>query len=915
MTPARWAEVRQLFERLVALPSAERMHVLEAEAAADPELRSEVARLLEADTEADTGIAQRVAPPPGLVAAALHAQREGAGLAGRQVGRWRLERPLGEGGMGSVWLGERSDAGFVQRAAIKLIRGVHPGPSALARFAAEQRILARLSHPNVARLIDGGVSEEGLPFIAIEYVEGCTLREHVELARLDTAATIRLFGEVCTAVAHAHRNLVVHRDLKPSNILVTRDGAVKLLDFGIARLIDDLDGGAPALTASGVRLYTPGYAAPEQLRGEPVGTATDVYALGVLLYELVSGRRPFEVPSLSPVDWERAVLTQEPLPPSRPISTGGAAASETLRLRKLPRAWRGDLDAIVLKAIRREPEQRYASVAEMQADLEALLAGRPVAARRGSRRYRLGKFLRRHALAVGLGSLAVLALLGGLGVALWQAREAAAERDIARREALTAERTTRFLTRVFELADPGEARGDTVTARDLLDRGARSISSELEDEPGAQARLLVALGEAYAGLGLAAPALDLAMRARKAAELDGDPWLATRARLSLASAHVQSGLLAEAEATYREALALAMSDDARSEALRAELELGLATLLTGASRLDEAGPWFEAGMARQVRALGAVEPAIAVPYSSYLHARGRIDEAGEFLQAMLERVRRERADDDPLRAALAGQYAVNRVRAGRSAEAIGLQQEVIEVKRRIYGDTHPSVDVTRHNLAKSLADLGRYTEAESLLVDLVPRLRERHGPAHPRTAASEAALARVLIDSGRAAEALPLWERALTTAVAQWGEADTAVAIVRLGRGRTLAALGRLPEALAELDQALVVYSGLGDGGRGGRSRTLSERARVRLALGEPEAALADAQAALAALPGQGGLAVAYAHAVHAELLHASGAGAEAAAALAAARAAVPPATAESLPELHHLRRVGERIGGAAGSD
>lgn len=870
MDANHWARVRELFESIADLPPEQRAAALAA-AAVDDEVRAQVRRLLTAD--ADTAADARIAPPAPLLEAALRPAQLPVEQAGQRIGPWRLLQQLGRGGMGSVWLAERMEVGFEQRAAIKLIRTLQVSAESRARFAAEQRMLARLSHPHIAHLIDGGISEDGRPYLAIEYVEGQSLTRHAQARALDPLARVRLFLDVCAAVAHAHQHLIVHRDLKPSNILVGANGRVKLLDFGIAKLLDE-EGAEDGLTATGVRLYTPGYAAPEQLRGEAIGTAADVYALGVVLYELLSGRLPFEVQSQSPADWERAVLTQEPTPPSRDtasLDTTRRNRAPPQSLLSLPRALRGDIDAVVLKALRREVDQRYPSVTALAADLEALLDGRPVSARRGSRRYRLAKFLRRHALAATLGGAAVLALVLGAGLALWQASVAAQERDHARRQALTAERSTRFLTDVFKLADPGEARGASISARDLLDRGARSIEFELAGEPEVRSHLRMALGEAYGGLGLAAESLALAEQAWADAQSSPDPVLRARALRTLALAQSGRGMAHESEATLRRALAIALPPETLAQTLRAELELALASALMGGSRLDEAQPWFEAGFARQKAVLGAMDPAWVVPYSSYLHARGRVSEAETLLRDALARVRRERAPDDPLRVSLAGQYAVNLVRQGRSAEAIEWQQEALQAKRAIYGDSHPSVDITRHNLGRSLADLGRWDEAAAIYLELLPRLRERDGPRHQRTAAAEAALARIYTDTDRASEALPLWESALAGALALWGEVDMAVGIVRLGRGRSLAALDRPAEALAELDRAIATYAALGNPGHGGLARARSERARVLLALDRQKDAVADAAEAVSALAQAAPLAQAYALAVQAETLQQSG--------------------------------------------
>ncbi|WP_257386878.1 serine/threonine-protein kinase, partial [Tahibacter caeni] len=418
MDAQRWRLVRDLFETVVDLDPQDWEAQLLRHAPDDAALRVEVLGLLHADAAATraTGMLEQA---PDIVAGLAqeltgrHGPAASGACTGERLGPFALVREIGRGGMGAVWLAERADGEFAQQVAIKLIRGGWDAAEAQARFRAERQILASLQHPHIAHLVDGGVGADGRPWLALDYVDGVDLHSWCDARQLDLRQRLDLFLNVCDAVAHAHQHLVVHRDLKPSNILVRRDGVVKLLDFGIAKLLDP-----QSASISTMRLFTPEYAAPEQVRGELVTTAVDIYALGLLLYELLSGQRPYKVDRPTPAAYERAILDQEPTRPSLSLTRDAAqadavAANRHLTPQRLRRELRGDLDAIVLKALRKQPQQRYASVGELVADVRRYLQRQPVAARRGNWRYRTARFLQRHAAATALGAVAVLALAAG----------------------------------------------------------------------------------------------------------------------------------------------------------------------------------------------------------------------------------------------------------------------------------------------------------------------------------------------------------------------------------------------------------------------------------------------------------------------------------------------------------------------
>jgi eukaryotic-like serine/threonine-protein kinase len=520
-----WARVEPLLEEAMDLAAEERGPWLARLREASPDLAPLIEDLLEQESgprgswlEGD--IAELFGDRPGL--------------AGQPIGSYTLEAPIGQGGMGSVWLASRNDGRFQQQVAIKLLNLALVGRAADERFAQERRILALLESPRITRLIDGGVTDDGLPWFAMEYVEGEPIDQYCDGRALPIPKRLELFVAVCEGVQYAHQRLVVHRDLKPSNILVTAEGEVKLLDFGIAKLLDPLAGPAEGLTRTGAYLMTPEYAAPEQVRGQPIGAATDVYALGVLLYRLLTGTPPYDIRGLSLLEVERAICETEPPDPSstfgaRPerVQAGstrapvdGAARDlsaepaepvvdqanppERARLRssspdKLRRRLRGDLDLIVRKAMRKEPDRRYPSAAALAADVLNFLEGRPVLARPDSAAYRLRKFVRRNRVAVIATTTTLLALIGATVFSTAQMREARRQRDAARQDARRAQATANVQSVL--LSDARGPGGRLLTVIEQIELAERMIIRKYAREPGLASDLLAGLAERLYELG------------------------------------------------------------------------------------------------------------------------------------------------------------------------------------------------------------------------------------------------------------------------------------------------------------------------------------------------------------------------------------------------------------------------------
>jgi non-specific serine/threonine protein kinase/serine/threonine-protein kinase len=483
MTRDGWQRLEDLFHRALDHPRHERAAFLADACGGDAALRHEIECLLQAHDDA-TRFAEHAAAAVGEVAAAVP-------LDAQPIGAYRVVRELGRGGMGTVYLAERADAQFEMRVAIKLIKRGMDSDAVLQRFRHERQILAGLEHPNIARLLDGGTTADGLPFFVMEYVDGQPIDVYCRERRLPIPARLDLFRHVCAAVSYAHQHLVVHRDLKPSNILVTRDGVPKLLDFGIAKLLDPGDGQETLATRSGVQAMTPEYASPEQLRGGRVTTVSDVYSLGVLLYELLADAPPYELRGRTTEEIARIVLASQPLKPS--------AAAVRAGNQVLARRLRGDLDTIVAAAMRTEPDDRYASVGLLDDDVRRHLEGRPVLSRGDSWRYRAARFVRRRKLAVGAAAAVLLTLVGGVIATSWQARVARAERARAERRFADVRRlATSFL---FEFHDAIATLPGSTPARLLVVSKALEYLDSLAAEAAGDAELQRELAAAYDRVG------------------------------------------------------------------------------------------------------------------------------------------------------------------------------------------------------------------------------------------------------------------------------------------------------------------------------------------------------------------------------------------------------------------------------
>jgi len=793
MSTLPWDRLQSLFDVAVSLPPAERDAYLSSECGPDTALRQQIESLIAASAHASAALGGAVSEAArGLTAAAAPGQR---------VGPWELIREIGHGGMGAVFLAHRADGEYQAQVAIKLIGGVRTAEH-LRRFRIERQILAGLEHPNIAHLVGGGSTDEGVPWVAMELVDGVPIDRYCDEHDLGVPARLRLFLDVCEAVAYAHRNLVVHRDIKPGNILVTAQGAPKLLDFGIAKLLDPA-AADPHETGTAMRLLTPAFASPEQLRAQPVTIASDVYALGVVLYRLLAGVMPYDVTGRSLLEIERLVCETDPPRPS--------AATESARLR---RALRGDLDTIVMTALQKDPSRRYETVERFADDLRRHLGGLPVRARGDDWAYRARKFTVRHRWGVGVAAAAVLLLGGFTSTLSVQNQRLEQERDAATSARASAEQVSAFLAGIFRVSDPALARGDTVTARQLLDRGARRVEEELRDQPAVQAGMMRLIGEVYRGLGLqsdARPLLERALAQHRA--LHGEEHLeVATSKLALAGSLQDLGDVDAAEPLYRDALATRIRLLGPEHPDVAEAYSQLAYLLESNGDIEEAERMFRIALAQDRRFFAADDPRVAsalVKLGRLLRAHDGIDEAEPMLREALGILHTTHGEDHPDVADAMRNLAALLRDKGEYAEADSLYRLTIEIRRRVLGERHPELAITINSYALLLDRMGETERAAAAFREFLALAEANHEGPHPDLAAGHHNLASALRDLGQYDQALEHFRRSIAIGEQVLDADHPNLAHPRMGVASVLIAQGLWAEAVPWLREALALRQAL----------------------------------------------------------------------------------------------------------
>lgn len=833
MTTELWQRAQIVFDQALDTPAAGRTSFLDVACAGDSRLRRAVDDLLAADRDDGTLLSGGAAVD---LMDALEEQSTRPWM-GRDLGSYRVIDILGRGGMGAVFLAERCDAEFEMRVAIKVLPLWMSSPDNLRRFRRERQILALLEHPNIARLVDGGTTDEGQPFLAMEYVEGRCLTDYCDAEGLDLRQRIALLRTVCAAVSYAHQRLVVHRDLKSSNIMVTHDGVAKLLDFGIAKLLDPAGNsglGQPTVTEE--RRLTPDYASPEQLSGKPLTTATDVYSLGVLCFEVLTGSRPFSWQGSS---WSQIEATlQHRRPPLMSARVGeatvdGAAGASTIaglrrtRAGALQRALSGDLDNIIGKALRTDPAERYGTVHELAEDLGRFLDGLPVEARPAGWWYRTGKWLRRHAIAATIAVAAVLTVSGFAVVTYLQARQLEVERDAARREQARAEQVSQLLLDSFEQADPSTSRGEMVTAREILDNGARRVGVELRQQPGLAATMRNTIGKVQARLGLYEEAqrqLGRALEQRRTLFGDDHPRVAESLH-EWGFLQLKQGELETAEATLRQALAIRETAQTRVE--YAETLHLLAEVRRSLGARQEAIDLHSEALELQRLALGEEHPGYVEGLTLLargLRLHGSGDRAESLYRRALEIQGRLYPGDHPVTAAILGNLARLQEQRQDLDGAAASSDAALQMNLRLYDGRHPRIASSLSNLAGIERLRGKPKEALEHHHRALAMLQDLLGPEHPRLAGLLYNLALTHHrDLGRPQEAEALYRQAIEILRNGVGDDHVSLGFFRVGLGSALGELGRHREAEEQLRQALDLFSRLSRGGAEGRNAAMAK--------------------------------------------------------------------------------------------
>jgi eukaryotic-like serine/threonine-protein kinase len=763
--------------------------------------------------------------------------------------------------MGEVYLADRADAEFEQQVAIKVVHGGVLAPGIHSRLKLERQILAQLDHPNIAHLLDGGSLADGSAYMVMEFVDGEAIDVYCDSNRLDIAARLKLFQIVCFAVHYAHQNLIVHRDLKPSNILVTDAGVPKLLDFGIAKLLDERQAArhTVAVTHADIRVMTPDHASPEQVLGQTITTSSDVYVLGVLLYKLLAGIPPLVISSMRLAEIERAICEQVPVLPSAAVKTSDTAESRAIAdaravsPRRLQRSLKGDLDTIVSMAMRKEPERRYGSAQQLASDIQRYLDGMPVIACRDTMSYRTTKFIRRHWLTVAAASSAIFLVIAFATTTYVQSIRIAAERDrvaeqreLAERERVRAEEISGFLVNLFKLSDPEENRGNQITARELLDTSAKRLQTGFQDQPATKAALMATVGEVYDSLGQyqdAVPILNESLalqpagsdksrigtllelgRAREGAgdlvgaeqplqealhssQLDFGAGSAEtgHALWALGRLRQQQGRIAEAKELYKHGLAILETTKAPPTDLSGVLD-DLAKVYAAEAQWPLAKQTFERALALDRAALGDDHPHVAshlINLAVVAQNMGDLHQAEALYRDAIGRMEHTYGTKHPEVAAARGNYGLLLQREGRVSEAEPLLRSALAEKLALYGPDHYKVGYARVSLAMLLHDKGELAEAESEFRQALDSYDKALPIMHQWRAALLMHFAQLLVDRGKSAAALAMSEESLKIWNGTSSPSNPSAAQAHAIHAYALERLGRSPEAAAELDSAV----------------------------------------------------------------------------------------------------------------
>jgi tetratricopeptide (TPR) repeat protein len=798
MPESRAAQIAELVKSALERGTEQWPSYLDEACPADPAMRAEIESLLKHQERASHFIEGSALP---LAVEALAG--DGKYAAGTVLGDYEIVSLIGEGGMGEVYLAH--DRSLGRRVALKLVQRGMGTEEIIRRFKREERLLAGLNHPNIAQLYGGGVSPDGGPFFAMEYVDGIRIDEYCDQKRLPLRARLELFRKVCAAIHYAHQHLVIHRDIKPSNILVTETGEPKLLDFGIGKLVDPGQAAESEPTLTMVAVMTPEYASPEHIRAEAVTTASDTYSLGVLLYELLTGQRPYRIKTRRPDEIARLICETEPAKPSTAVARSDGSSKIQI---PNPKLLRGDLDNIVLMALRKEPARRYSSVAQFSEDIRRYLDGLPVIARKDTFGYRSAKFVRRHRFGVAAAVVVLLTLIGGIVATAWQARVVREERDVARLETAKAERINTFLQDMIGFSNPSwyspntQKAGDVTISQVLEDIGPR-IETELADQPEVRAEMERTIGTTY----MYRARYDLAERYLKAAletylKLYGEEHSQTaRALLFLAEVKYFQGDVSAADQLQRRSLSVYRKEQQAGNVEPRWLAAILsdsAVIAVAKGDAKSAEALVREGLAVGAKLTGGDRAALAIMRSVLgliLTDQGKLDEAEQLHRSAIVEFHQLPGRERPeLGSSLVGLGEVLTTK-GELAEADSSLREAEAIHRRSFGDTSPFVATSLLDEAYVSYLQGDYAQAEERTNSSLEIVKHLYPDESPRYFGYWRLLGRIMSRTGRAAEAEPLLRKVLDQQIRSLPEGNNQIASTKGALGECLTAQKRYAEA------------------------------------------------------------------------------------------------------------------------
>jgi len=824
VSPDRWRKIEALMDAALELPPSEREALVRKEAADDLDLAEQVLKLLNAGNDAgdfleSTGRGHLEDALAKMASSVKEDETESDET--RTIGPYRLVRKLGRGGMGQVYLAVRDDEAFKRYVALKVIRRGMDTDDILKRFKTERRILASLTHPHIARLLDGGSTDDGQSYFVMEYVDGEPIDKYCDEHRLSLEERLKLFGKVASAVHYAHQNLIVHRDLKPGNILVTTDGTVKLLDFGIAKFLNpDLTGYTLPMTKTEVRVMTPEYASPEQVRGNSVTTASDVYQLGILLYELLTGHRPFTFETRARGEIEKIILEKAPEKPSTMISRIEELPKQSLNpetvshkrrtpIDRLRKQLSGDLDRIVLMALRKETDRRYQSADQLLKDLENFQAGRPVSAQTDTFKYRTTRFILRNKMGVAAGVIVALALVGVSIVSLQYAVVTGQQRDQIAREVQKAEEIKSLVLGWFEHANPELSQGRQITVRELIDQSANELGNELSTQPEVLSEMLTVLGMVYSDLGEAEagkPLIEQGLRVREDLSMDPSPSLA----LSLYA----MGYILDESGEYE-------------AAMRYHLQaLDMRRLLFGneslpvAESLNEAGVTLynmfsnpDSNLVVWQQAFAIRERLLQPPHKDLVESLsnlgavhtdlGLYTDAETYYRRSLEMLRDLKAEAGPAYASNLHNFGSLLIELEAYDEGEIMLKEAIERRTVLYGARHQNTANSINYLGRLYMAKGVYSEAERLFRLSTDIHVEQHGASSYIVGRDYQQMARLFMNKGDLNTAAGYFLQAATAVRLSAGMNHPVFAQIQGSLGNVYTKLNRLPEAERAYRQAV----------------------------------------------------------------------------------------------------------------